>query len=82
MGILHHILADAGPELKIKPLVVLHLVLIDQTSEEHSGEEGDDDTDDPGGSEAADRTCTVTRRMTPVINEVRLESKIAEKALA
>ena len=65
VGVLHEVLGVGSDEGEVGPLVLLQHVLIDQTGQEHGGEERAEDTDG----------------MKPVINEVTFESKIAEKAL-
>ena len=58
MGVLHEVLRERSVEGEVLPLVFLHLTVVDQTCEEHCCEERYADTDDEGGSEATDRTCT------------------------
>ena len=80
----------------VEPAVLGHLLLIDDAGQEDGGEERAAQTDDPRGGETTDRTRSfairglsqsidftggrVTSRMIPVMSEVRLESKMAEKA--
>ena len=56
--VLQQVLRQRSAELLSQPLVLAQTVLVNQTGEEHCGEERADDTDDPCGCEAADRTST------------------------
>ena len=58
MHVLHQVLREVGVELQTEPLVFLEAVLVNETGEEHCCEERAEDTNDPRGGEALDRTCT------------------------
>ena len=58
LHVLHQVLRQRSGEGESEPLVVLVTVLVDDTGQEHSGEERAEDTDDPSGGEALHRTCT------------------------
>ena len=58
VGALYEVLGNRSPELEACPLVVVELTLVNQTCQEDSGEERAEDTDNPCGGEALDRTCT------------------------
>ena len=53
---------NGSVKLAVHPLVVVQLVIVNQTSQEHSSEERYDDTDNPGSGETTDRTCTCNQQ--------------------
>ena len=54
----HQVLGEPCGERQVQPLVLVHVVLVHQTGEEHGGEEGAGNTDDEGRGEAADGART------------------------
>lgn len=58
VGVLHEVLREPSPEPQVHPLAVVELVFVEQTCQIDSGEEVTNNTDDPGCSEATDRTGT------------------------
>ena len=58
VNILHEVLREACGEGEFRPTILVQLIFVNQTSEEHSGEERTNDTDDKRCCEASDGTCT------------------------
>ena len=57
-SVLHHVLRELRRELQVLPLTTVEEVLVSNTSQPHSSEEGADDTDNQSGCETLDRTST------------------------